>query len=286
MLAATWLLPAAPWGNWLERRSSGAGNGQGKEGNSRAVPGLGPEEDALLSRGASPCPGLQPLERWGDWCRHVWGKGQQLGWCWLPKLPWSCIGALQAPHGASAMPQPPLPGPPRTDCVCFSSARSLDESGRVDLIKLGNTQINVLGSADGRNSLARRAGDGSTPQQALTAAALQQPSDTPSPRRSARWPAPRRGSARWGCRPSPWEGALGDGAGAGSPTHAQCSPVGFFPPALPAEHCLGLWLRPGSSPFCLPTALVPSNALAVSPGAAPSASRQPAMGVPRLPRSH
>lgn len=51
-------------------------------------------------------------------------------------------------------PQTSSPSPPRTDCVCFSSARSLDSSGRVDPIKLGNTKINVLGSADGGNSLA------------------------------------------------------------------------------------------------------------------------------------
>lgn len=90
------------------------------------MPGLGPEEDALLSRSTSPYSGLQPLVRWGDLCRQVWGQGWEFRLRWLPNLSWFCIRVLQAPHGASAVPLDIPPGPPRTDCVCFSSARSLD----------------------------------------------------------------------------------------------------------------------------------------------------------------
>lgn len=88
------------------------------------MPRLGPEEDALLSRGASPCSGLQPLEQWGDLCRHVWGEGWELGLCWLPKLSWFCIRVLQAPHGASAVPPDILPRP-STDRLCLFQLSAL-----------------------------------------------------------------------------------------------------------------------------------------------------------------
>lgn len=88
------------------------------------MPRSGPEEDALLSRGTSPCSGLQPLERWGDLCRHVWGKGWELGLCWLPKLSWFCIRVLQAPHGASAVPPDILPRP-STDRLCLFQLSAL-----------------------------------------------------------------------------------------------------------------------------------------------------------------
>lgn len=89
------------------------------------MPRSEPEEDAFLSRGTSPCSGLQPLELWGYLCGHVWGEDWELGLCWLPNVSCFCIRVLQAPHGVSAVPPDIFPGPPRTDCVCFSSARSL-----------------------------------------------------------------------------------------------------------------------------------------------------------------
>ena len=46
--------------------------------------------------------------------------------------------------------------------------------------------------------------------------------------------------------------ALGAGAAPGLAT--RC-----FPPALPVEHHVGLWLRAGFSPFYCPTALLPLN---------------------------
>lgn len=45
------------------------------------MPRSEPEEDAFLSRGTSPCSGLQPLELWGYLCGHVWGKEWELGLC-------------------------------------------------------------------------------------------------------------------------------------------------------------------------------------------------------------
>jgi len=128
MLAATWLAPTAPRGNWLERWSSGTGNRQGEEGNSRAMPTWLHVLRRMLFSPEVPLH-AQVFSSWsgGETSAGTCGaRGGSSGRASYQNCLGSASGCCRLPMVPLQCPQPSFPGPPRTDCVCFSSARSLD----------------------------------------------------------------------------------------------------------------------------------------------------------------